>query len=593
MTHTIQHYMWGFQTHLRLTLQHNADRLFQELDNGFQPKLFVVGVLAESREERYTACVDPENDFWISSEYFKNTRASAELIRSKYPERNIIHSHPIAQQSHDENLLKRSIKDAVAQLIDNHPSKPCDYVFDVSYPSLIDSYWVCVVLGLQKKLIEKYPTLTQTNISWSVYRTLHAPTSLIDAVSLEFLKHACNELQKPNPGSGLTEIDTDFVLRSAGRSFIAGIGRRVDKKALYGPFKLFRGCGVISSLLYEKSIGSGRLLLAKKNHPAISQKVEFQEPAKLNDFRTTRKMLQLTSNDLFLQTNSEDIFGLSAIENYDSKKEDIFTIHVLGRHLWELRHVDNVLMRVEFGLPSLPRPSFDEQSLIIDLPRIFQGMTSATMTNLIALIRQAEGERHGTMLIVSDEAEAEAKRLGRYGTALKPCFLTPEILKHLTPIDGAILLSPDGICHGIGMILDGKATPDGDPGRGARYNSAIKYIGSTTVPCMAIVISEDGGIDIMPSLLPPIARSKLDAIITEIRKLAEASTINRNTYVSLCEWIDRHTFYLRAEDCRVLNSLIPLIEERLSKQEEFWLRPQRSDFSPHPDMDENLYYLKD
>ncbi|MDG6027352.1 MAG: hypothetical protein E3K40_11715 [Candidatus Brocadia sp.] len=42
------------------------------------------------------------------------------------------------------------------------------------------------------------------------------------------------------------------------------------------------------------------------------------------------------------------------------------------------------------------------------------------------------------------------------------------------------------------------ANETGDSGRGARYNSAIRYVGTSKYPCIAIVISEDGGVGFIP-----------------------------------------------------------------------------------------------
>ena len=65
----------------------------------------------------------------------------------------------------------------------------------------------------------------------------------------------------------------------------------------------------------------------------------------------------------------------------------------------------------------------------------------------------------------------------------------------------------DGVGQGIGVILEGSATDQGDPSRGARYNSAIRYVETISknpnyANCFAVVISEDGDVDmILQSLL--------------------------------------------------------------------------------------------
>ena len=62
-----------------------------------------------------------------------------------------------------------------------------------------------------------------------------------------------------------------------------------------------------------------------------------------------------------------------------------------------------------------------------------------------------------------------------------------------------MLIQPDGTCHAIGAILDGLATEKGDSSRGSRYNSAVRYVNSSKYPVLAVVVSEDGWIDLLPS----------------------------------------------------------------------------------------------
>ena len=86
-------------------------------------------------------------------------------------------------------------------------------------------------------------------------------------------------------------------------------------------------------------------------------------------------------------------------------------------------------------------------------------------------------------------------------------------MRKLSIIDGAILVSPTGICFAIGVILDGIATDYGDSSRGARYNSAIRYFVSSSSAkrrTLCVVISADGYVDIFPNLLPQIDKAEID-----------------------------------------------------------------------------------
>ncbi|HEY0319229.1 MAG TPA: diadenylate cyclase [Solirubrobacterales bacterium] len=81
-----------------------------------------------------------------------------------------------------------------------------------------------------------------------------------------------------------------------------------------------------------------------------------------------------------------------------------------------------------------------------------------------------------------------------------PPRLASDVLRAMTSIDGAVLVTPDGACHAVGVILDGLATGDGHSARGARYNSAIRYLKGNGAGSLVIIVSEDGSIDLRPNL---------------------------------------------------------------------------------------------
>jgi hypothetical protein len=75
-------------------------------------------------------------------------------------------------------------------------------------------------------------------------------------------------------------------------------------------------------------------------------------------------------------------------------------------------------------------------------------------------------------------ALAEAARLESQVLTVEPTRLDGSLVGKVTGIDAAVLVDPSGYCHAIGVILDGTATGEGDRPRGARYNSAVKYLAS-------------------------------------------------------------------------------------------------------------------
>ncbi|RYD68878.1 MAG: hypothetical protein EOP53_28110, partial [Sphingobacteriales bacterium] len=106
-------------------------------------------------------------------------------------------------------------------------------------------------------------------------------------------------------------------------------------------------------------------------------------------------------------------------------------------------------------------------------------------------------QQKGTILVISEGAEEEAERLSKQAFKIKPFKINPNMLRLVTNIDGAVLLSPDGCCYAIGVILDGLASERGEPSRGSRFNSALRYSESNPFKCLAVVVSEDGIVNLI------------------------------------------------------------------------------------------------
>ena len=235
--------------------------------------------------------------------------------------------------------------------------------------------------------------------------------SLIDAAAKEFLERLRQELLKPDPGLGELEIDPEDIICLAGRSLCRDTVARIDQRRIEGMHDLFNACSTISSLGYEKSVASGRMILCRRDHLSLNPRISLIKPEKLSRYRAARKLFQLASGDLSLHSDSEEVFGLVSLRDYDETQEDLFEMQVLGHQHWELNHAGKTLMKVGYGIPSLPRLSFHEAKLRSDLARIFRSINPDDTSRLVTLIRAAEEVSHGALLIISENAAAEAHRL--------------------------------------------------------------------------------------------------------------------------------------------------------------------------------------
>ena len=175
---------------------------------------------------------------------------------------------------------------------------------------------------------------------------------------------------------------------------------------------------------------------------------------------------------------------------------DVYEVIVTSHATWDLRHGSDTMLRVSYGEASLPRPMFDERVAEDALDRILGA--GADCEALMSLVGAATHVTHGTTLVISADAAGEAVRLSGPATQVVPAKLSPDLLLRYADMDGALLVDPTGACHAVGVILDGKAHGRGDSARGARYNSALRYAASTSAATLIAVVSEDGGVDLVP-----------------------------------------------------------------------------------------------
>lgn len=590
----IEYFMWGYQPHYRTHVKVAAEfALKRRLDARLDPDAFLVGILDEARPNRYPACVEPEHEHWIESKAFNGAVELAASLRERYPEAQMYQSHPLAQQRQDAFLRRRSIRDAILQITERHPAKPANRSFFVSIPTLVEGYLVSAVLSVEADVLNSYHRLASDEVSIHEYRTMPVARSLIDAVIDELLDQTSDGLLRPDPGLASEGREADETIRAAGRRLASNAAFRTNQHALDADYFFYDACDKISLLKYEQAEGHGRLLLAPKDYEGVRTQIAFKENVRLENHRRVRKLLELASAGGALHTDSEYVFALVSDATEVEAREDVFEIVFLGHHHWELRHAGQVLMGVRFGQPYLPNPVRYESKLRQDLPRLFPAIDDNATELLLSLVEESERERHGTLLIISGEAASETLRLKDQATTIEPRLLSRELLAHLTGIDGAVLLDSTGQCHAIGVILDGQATPQGDPARGARYNSAVRYVQSAMerdISTLGVVVSEDGGVDLVPDLRPMIRRSPLAAAIAELEEISKADEIRRRRYNQIYDFLREWRFYLLPDDCERVNVAIQEVERRCDEEDPMRMKVIREPFNPNPAMHPSLYY---
>jgi hypothetical protein len=227
---------------------------------------------------------------------------------------------------------------------------------------------------------------------------------------------------------------------------------------------------------------------------------------------------------------------------------------------------------------------YDAVTVRDTLDRVLGG-AGADLDYLLGLIEAASDASHGTTLTISANAAGEADRLAGPSTRLVPEPLQHDLLRRYADMDGALLIDPIGVCHAVGVILDGDAHGRGDPARGARYNSAIRYQAAASVPTVVVVISEDGGVDLVPV---PRRRVRRQVLADAIARLEESpSAPSPVAFAEAFKALEDLAFYLSQEQCNQVNAITQAEQERRSAYQHvvrIW-----PTLSPHPDMDDTYF----
>ncbi|QLE47943.1 hypothetical protein FD724_07310 [Nostoc sp. C057] len=581
---TIELFMWGYQHSFQRSAQREAKNIFSQLASNLEPHVFLVGVLNEKRDDCHPICLEPENCGYMPKQ-FADVKKLAQHFEAIDLERDVLYGDPNAQKDYEQNLKLNALKTAVHQIVSGG-AEYRNIISFCSYPVFVEQYWVIVVLQFNRKIYLAQYALTKTK---SNIFTIN--TSLLDATVEVYFQECAKALGKPYPGSSLRRIferDPDEIICAAGKNLmytpLFGCGK------LGNWYGLFEACNAISSLNYEGAEGIGRMLLSKREHPNIEATLALSTPVKLQDYRAVRKLLEMSSDEICLLSDSDYIFGLGNIKGlYEQRGEDLFSINFIKQYTWELLHANHVMMRVSNGQPELFRTGINKQKFEADIKRIFTEITPKEISRLWELVLEATKQKHGTMVVVSSGAKEESTRLKNQATVIESVKIPIEFMKKITAIDGAVLIDPSSTCYAIGVILDGLASDKGSPARGARYNSAIRYVETSKYPCIAIVVSEDGLIDLVPNLMPQIPRSSITQAIEQLRKLKEDKNFAQRKFNEVIDFLSDHRFYLQPETCNTINSLKREVQATAERVDPTGMSIDYYDFSPNPEMNESYF----
>lgn len=538
--------MWGYQHHFRFHFEYLMDSVMKEL--GVQDaggKCLLVGAKMLGATVAHDVCIEPENGQW-SIALFTELATAIEKHIANHPLKDVFYTDEPSMRDKPETIRRDSVHQAVQNALVPYDAQALLRSF-AGAPTPVCGYYVVPVFQFPNALFERFRPLREP-VTDGFFTG--AP-GLIHAAAKEVLKEAHDELLRPDPGRyimGRSALAVEIVRRAAS-NFMYTPGVAIGEKANAG-HNLFERFNLISSLMYEGAEGKGRMLLAKLDSGAVDVTLELASPVPFSEPRWARKVLQMASPETSLLANADRILGLGnvAIGTDPWETQNVFEVEFHDHYHWSLSCGKEVLLVSRYGAPSLPRDKFPQPRLLDTFQRLFPESTADDIAAFSSLFNTAVEQRRGSMMVVASDAVAEAARLTGQGTKIVPTILTPELYRRVSNIDGTVIVDPKCICHAVGVILDGPASDQCTPSRGARYNSGIRYVLSSQARRLAIVVSDDRTVDVIPILRPRIRQSVIEEQIAKL----EAADVE--AYHEPMSWLDKHRFYLNELQCDRVNA---------------------------------------
>lgn len=592
---SVDHLMWEFQEQFRASLDRGSDRAMDQIGAIVSSDALLVGIRLDDAPD------DGSPDIAVATAQTAHPFAADELagIRDDAARRFTAHEvHDLdfvtgeleqARLDHYEDATRR---DAIVAALESARAGR-GRTFRVGTGAQVGHYLVHPVISVDASAFADLNALPYTQIDG-----IDLTTSLADGILTELLRIATYALLSSRPPRTISPIDDDVpndAIRRSANHLVYSAALITGERLGQGLFEAFEG---LSSTPYEGRVGSGTVVMAREGHPRVSVAVQLRSAVSVRERRQFRKLLEMTRPGMHLLIDGQRIYGLGSIEPLahdepDDSDNDIFRFTLLEQGSWQMSYNRNPLLRVSSGHAQLPRPRMSTSLFINAMRRVFDDVSDHDIRGIWLLAQSAAQQARGTMLLVSAAAVSEARRLAPQALSIKPQTLTHEVLDAVTRIDGAVLLTPNGLCQAVGVILDGVATGAGDPARGSRYNSAVRYVEASSAPCLAVIVSEDGMIDVYPELAPRVRPEDVEQALLDLELAGPSPDPTEERPVDIEVFYQMHTrlrgfaFYLSQSQCDRANEVCRQVEDLRWSQSR--TRVRTAPFAPDPRMNSSFF----
>lgn len=585
MSDQLNQSMWGYQQQFRISLDSAADRALDQIGAVLSPEAYLVGFPtdgSDSSEVSLEARAGTGPRF--TAEDFGDVLVDA---KHRYAESSIHETSFATEELHQaqHELFRDKARAAAVEAAMQGAAAGSQRTFFVGQSAVVGDHTVHPVLSVDSSALDALPRLETTEIG-----AIPLTVSLTHGIISELLRTATHALLAAKPPRSISPIEDDVpndaIHRAASHLVFstALIAGQTLAKGLYDSFE------ALASTAYEGRAGSGTVILAADEHPHVDVAIRLRAPISVRERLQFRKLLEVTDQQLGLLVDGTTIYGLGAIsEQYDGRTEDLFRYTIVEQGVWIMSHHDVPLLRVANGHPQLPRPRMSPSRFVDSMRRVFADVDVDDIQSIWRLAQTAVSQGKGTMLVVTTAAAQEAERLAPQALAIDPQPIGSRMLRSLTKIDGAVLLTPDGTCHAVGVILDGTATGVGDPGRGARYNSAVRYTAASVEPCLIVIVSDDGMIDVHPELAPRVRPEDVEQALFDLETIGAAGEVSMESFYAARERLRMFAFYLSGSQCARANEVVARVEQ--DRYARTGVRLAVVPFTPDPRMNDSFFSI--
>ncbi len=257
-----------------------------------------------------------------------------------------------------------------------------------------------------------------------------------------------------------------------------------------------------------------------------SEEIEIKEmEIKPGNLRTIRKMMEMSGKDCGLLVYLHPDKGYYIVGAVYEKPIDIQAVEVqFTEHLsWRIIEKEEILFECSEGKYRIPVLDGDEindewRAILKNSTEGCPEFTDKKIGYIEKIISQFKLQIHGTSIVFMEDnlLVAEVERLSRYKKAYRvkpfPVIENKKRIWGISAIDGAVVVDIEGQCHLTGAIFDGESIVQGDPGRGARFNSINNYVNwvcdhyqndkiykekCKNSWCLAVILSEDKSVNLI------------------------------------------------------------------------------------------------